>query len=162
MDIKNNENPICATCKRCCCAHMGCEISPEDVIRWKGEITQDTITQLLDTGYISLDWWDGDPRERGVGDCDLYPEISPVYNGFYLRMRHVNALAIDPSFDGVCKALGPTGCLLTWDQRPTGGKMLEPNVDNPGRGCTSTWGKQEAAIAWLPYHEILSNVYFSD
>lgn len=61
-EIKNNEHPICAKCKGICCRNMGCEISPDDVIRWKGEITEQTITELLDTEYISIDWWEGDPR----------------------------------------------------------------------------------------------------
>lgn len=154
-EIKNNEHSICAQCNGNCCRHMGCEISPEDVIKWKGEITEQTITELLDTEYISIDWWEGDPRR------DIAPGEKKVSNGYYLRMRHVGMFAIDPSFGGVCKALKPDGCALTWDQRPTGGKLLVPDPDNPARGCESIYGKRIPAIEWIPYNTILEKVRFT-
>ena len=157
MNIQNNEHPICATCKGRCCRNMGCEISPEDVIKWKGEITEQVIIDLLDTEYISIDWWDGDPKEDRRHRSQVDPK-ERVANGYYLRMRHVGMFAIDPSYGGVCKALRPNGCALTWDQRPTGGRLLEPNPDNPGPGCISVWGKHEAALAWLPYNKLLEKV----
>lgn len=155
-NIANNENPVCRKCGGDCCKTMGCEISPGDVIKWKGEISEQTIIELLNTGYISIDWWEGDPRPiRDIPYDEL--DTCDYRDGHYLRMRHINGRAIDPSYGGICVALTKHGCKLSLDQRPYGGRALVPNVLSPGH-CTSGWGKREAAIAWLPWNDLLEHV----
>ena len=48
---------ICSKCKGFCCKRMGCHFSPDDF----KDLTFDGLKKEIDKGYISIDWWEGNP-----------------------------------------------------------------------------------------------------
>lgn len=146
--MENNENKaVCKTCGGVCCKNMGCHLHPSDVFK-DGIATAEAVRDLLLTENYSIDWWEGDPRNID------YDDPTYVDRGYYIRARHVGAPVVDPSFGGVCVMLTPTGCKLSFEDRPLGGKSLIPKSTATGR-CVSSFTKQDAALAWIPYHEQL-------
>jgi Fe-S-cluster containining protein len=141
MDILNNENKtICSSCGGKCCKNMGCHYSPDDV----GEITIESIQSLLNTGNVSIDWWEGDVLEKERGQV------------YYLRVRNVNEGILDPSWGGVpCKLLTKSGCSLSWKNRPKGGRGVIPIE---GGNCQTEYSKKQCAIDWYPYQNTLDSV----
>jgi len=136
-------NPeLCRGCGGLCCKTMGCHISPEDL---KDEITVESIIRLIDeTGCISIDWWEGDPSENNA-----------VSRGLFLRIKNVNAKIIDPSYGDECSILTDKGCPLIYSYRPKGARELIPAETE----CLVGYSKQQCAIDWLPYRDILEEVY---
>lgn len=160
------ENP--AQCKKCggeCCKTMGCHFAPSDF----KEITVEYLSEKIDEGHISIDWWEGDPRSE-TNEWELIPEDQIVHRVPYLRMRNlipdfmhpnsdftsvplVLAPIVDPSLGGICSMLTPTGCRLKYEERPRGGRMLVPNFD---MNCTKNlYPKRQCVMEWLQYVDIL-------
>lgn len=159
FNMPNNENAdLCGSCTEKCCENMGCEIFPIDVIKRYGEISVDAIERWIETGYVSLDWWEGDPRN----------DMDELDKGFFLRTRHKDAPIVDPAFQGICKFYDKEiGCTLTFEERPLGGRLVVPK---PNRQCDygewedKIWdyrgsSKQIAALHWLPFKDILGKIY---
>lgn len=135
---ENNENRYqCAQCGGACCKQMGCCFSPTDFDDLSFEGLKQKITE---TGYISIDWWEED---------------EPLY---FLRMRHVDAAVVDPSYGGQCCKLTPNGCTFDFEHRPYEGKSLIPKTTYNGR-CTVTYSKHDCAVEWTPYAAILTRLY---
>lgn len=127
----------CAKCKGKCCKRMGCHFSPTDF----EETSYEYLKDVLYSGFVSIDWWD----ERDGSQ------------GFYLRMRHIGAPVVDPSWGGRCVMLTDDGCLLSFEERPLGGRALKPSYDE---GCHVTeYGKYECKKEWEPYHDILQRLH---
>lgn len=153
--VENNEDTtLCKSCTHRCCENMGCEIFPIDVIKKYGEISVNTIEKLIATGYVSIDWYTGDPRNG----------MSELEKGYYLRMRNKNSPVSDPCFEGECLAYDKeTGCKLSFENRPLGGRILCPK---PNMTCdyglfednTYTNGKRMVAIHWVPYYDTLKTI----
>ena len=77
---KYTDYESCAKCKgRCCNKGGGCELSPNDF----DVINEQTINDLLDSGVVSIDRWEG---------------LNPIY---FLRMRNINSDIIDYSWGGL-------------------------------------------------------------
>lgn len=133
---------VCTKCGGECCTIMGCHIAPSDL----KEISVDAIISLIDeTGCISIDWWVGNPVTGEFG-----------YKGYYLRMRNEDANIIDPAWSGHrCSILTDTGCPLSFEYRPKGARELIPNEIL----CDAMYPKQQCAIEWDKYHDIMSKVY---
>lgn len=157
-NMKNNENPdICKKCKHPCCTSMGCEIFPVDLIKKYGEVSLEVIEKLFATGYVSLDWWEGDPR----------PDKSELPRGYFLRMRNVGAPIVDPSYRGQCMLYDPDkGCKLSFENRPLGGRLLVPHPDGECNydGFENSimvleYPKQNIALHWFHYYDILEEAY---
>lgn len=153
--VENNEDStLCKACQHRCCENMGCEIYPIDVIKKYGEISVDTIEKLIATGYVSIDWYSGDPR-NGMHELE---------KGYYLRMRNKDAPISDPCFEGECIAYDKkTGCKLSFENRPLGGRILCPKPDmtcdyGSFEGSAHRNGKRMASIHWVPYHDILKSI----
>ncbi len=143
--IENNENPCCARCPQCCCEQMGCEYTPEDVIAQYGEISLPVVIRMIRTGDVMIDCYTDDD------DNDTYLlRVRTVDDHFAVDMAHIAAR---------CVALTETGCKFPWDKRPSGAKIVIPNPDDPGYGCTNAvpeiCGKHSFAEMWKPYQDIL-------
>lgn len=132
---------ICRECEGSCCKEMGCHYSPDDF----KDLSFESLKKEIDKGYISIDWWEGNP-------FDDNREINKAY---YLRIKNVGANIVDPSWGGECILLTNDGCKLSYNKRPKGGRMLIPDAYGP---CESKYSKQEAARDWYKYRDILSKL----
>ena len=142
-----NPNPeLCAQCGGRCCKSMSCHLSPADAWRMCGEpVGLESLRRLLDEGNVSIDYWSGD-----IYPHDKYTRV------YYLRMRHKGAQVCDPSWGGECILLTPTGCPLTFEQRPRGAQHLIPME---GFKCVSLYTKEQCASDWRPYNKLLERLW---
>lgn len=169
--IENNENlSQCAKCGGRCCKSMPCEIFPQDVFGDK-EPSFELLKEWIEKHPLyCIDWWDGDVRGLDWCDDDYLDRcyyIHPKTKGEKDRGLFI------ASWGGECIFLTDTGCSLSWEDRPLGGKALTPGplvekmeflngkpIIMPTRyACTSSYSKKEACIAWLPYHEWFEKLY---
>lgn len=143
-DVLNENRKTCKECGGQCCKSMGCHISPEDL----KEITKESIISLIDeSGCISIDWYEGNPIS-GLHDGDYY----------FLRIRNLNSKIIDPSWGGQCCLLKDNGCPLLFRYRPKGARNLIPGIYNSDF-CNDGYSKTQCAIDWMPYRNIIKEVY---
>jgi len=138
---KMSYNKFCASCGGKCCKSMGCELSTRDM---KSDINKDTIKELLESGMYSIDYWDYFTSEDGIS----------VDEGYFIRARNKNSPVVDPSWGGECVMLTDTGCSLSFEDRPFGGKSMIAKQTLEGE-CKSNYGKHECAIEWFKYYDIL-------
>lgn len=133
---------MCKGCGGCCCKSMGCHISPFDL----KEISVKSIINLIDEAQcISIDWWDGNPLTNEHDNTRCY----------FLRIKNRDSKVIDPSFGGVCSILTDIGCPLSFEYRPKGARDLIPCEND----CVDNYSKQQTAIDWMPYQDIMKEVY---
>ncbi len=155
-DIAKNINPqICSECKGLCCKTCGCHFSPNDF----DKISYKYLKKELEKGYISIDCI------KGI----LINESSDIY---FLRIRNQNAPIVDiqSKSKATCMLLTSKGCLLTYQKRPSGGKLLIPSNKFNNyfgielRKCTQTYPIKACCIDWKPYQKILKKLcnYFCD
>ena len=124
---------ICAVCGGYCCKHMGCHYSPTDF----SDLSFEALKSQIEKGGISIDWWvSGGTRE------------------YYLRARHVGEPVVKGSWGGRCVNLTDTGCSLSWEERPLGGKALKPQ-SKVGEGCHGYYSKEQCKDDWKPYAQVL-------
>lgn len=150
VDMVNNDNisedKYCdyEQCKRCggaCCKRCGCFFSPRDF----QDLSFDGLKREFDKGYITIEIVDG--------------EVAYL-NGFsyVVRMRNVDGpIYEDRIWDrplGNCILLTETGCKLDFAHRPTGGKMLIPDITSKS-GCHSEYDTYSTVREWLPYKATL-------
>ncbi len=141
----------CAECGgNCCKSYAGCAW-PQDL----EPLTEKHLLKLFRSGAWAIDWYEGDPRPE-----DSYEEEDYLGSEAYVvRPAHTNEPGelLDPSWGGECVMLRSTGCALKHEDRPTQCRMLKPRKDE---SCTAStdWHKQQAAIAWIPYHDLLNKV----
>lgn len=148
----DNEDDYCnyEYCSHCpydesCCQQAPCELSPSDL----NEVNEENIIALLNTGAVVIDWWEGDLNFLGY---DEYPKV------YYLRMRAVPDISsISPGWWGQCYAFTSGGCLLDFHHRPYYGRRME-YCGKPDKEHIEYSSKQEAAIEWRPYHDLLKKV----
>ena len=57
---------------------------------------------------------------------------------------------------GECAALTDTGCLLSYEDRPKGGRMLIASED---RRCTQEYTREMMVEDWMPYQEQLKQIW---
>jgi hypothetical protein len=132
MEVQEFKPTIaCAECKGLCCKHMGCHFSPTDF----EDISFDNLKKEIEKGFISIDWWESDVHQ------------------YYLRMRHVNAPIVDPSWGGRCVLLTDKGCPLPFEKRPLGARALKPISNGE---CRVHYSKEMCKDDWLEYSDILS------
>lgn len=157
---KNFDNPkylnpeSCAKCKGICCISSGCLISPDDFNLkdcFTNEILdKDKAYQILEKeirkGYISIEEIDGDQV------C--------VTNGiiYILHVRDYDApigISLRKEKHSHCILLTDNGCPFTYEERPTGGKMLVPNYPE----CESDYNLRDCCKEWLPFQYVLRELY---
>lgn len=137
---KYENKELCSECGGICCKAMGCHFSPDDF----ESITYETLKNKIDEGYISIDWWEGDPTDNNILD-----------RAYILRIRNVSAPIVDPSFGGICSLLTSSGCPFPFKERPKGARALIPSSE----GCILEYTKRQCAIDWIPYTNILERLY---
>lgn len=123
---------ICSVCKGECCRHYACHYSPEDF----PEISFEALKKQIDKGRISIDWWEAD---------------SPEY---FLRARHVGEPVVCGSWGGICVNLTDTGCSLSWEERPLGGKALKPGKSLRD-DCITSYSKETCKNEWQKHAAVL-------
>lgn len=161
---ENNERPdICSKCGGRCCFQMGCEIFPQDFKRWfnTDTITKEMIIKALDSGEITMDWYDGDIRDEVFGYTDEQLGDEYYTRSYYFHMRGIGDKAICGSWGSPCKSYRKgTGCSLTWEQRPTGGRSLVPPESGDPKDCRNqNLSKYESCLAWVPFYQMLEDIY---
>lgn len=132
---------ICSACGGACCKHLPGAAFPGDF----GLPDETALRETIASGQWAIDWWEGDVRPGGdLGrTCFVRPAVDGVHPLF------------DPSWGGFCTFLGPGGCILAAGDRPAGCRYLEPIE---GGHCNSHGhSKEDAAIAWLPYQDLLES-----
>jgi hypothetical protein len=165
MKIKINKLPTfpssseCINCgDRCCCKVLPGGAFPED---FNLPASENKLREILASGLWSIDWWEGDPRD-GMSEID---------RGYYVRPATINKQGVlfDGSWGGVCVFLKKNGCALPIEDRPGGCRSLKPRTIPTEKCHYPFWGelptmikgngdKQMAALAWIPYHQILLKI----
>lgn len=149
--LSNNENfKLCSECGGKCCNNYGCYHHPNDF----KELSVNYLKPLIERGNISIDSYDRSGSEKDK-------RLTEQPRTLFLRARHVDAPVVDFSFGGVCKMLVNNRCSYSWEERPYGGKRLAPVSEGV---CINDYNKQECALDWYPYQEILEElrVYFKE
>ena len=139
---------VCAECGGLCCKTCGCEYSPEDF----DDLSFMGLKSIIDQGYISIIKIPGTMYNLGN---DTY----------ILRIRNKNENVVSSGLpnttkDG-CSLLTDTGCMLSYEKRPTGGKMLLPKLNNQ---CEKRYGHYECSREWSYYQDVLKQLvaYYSE
>lgn len=136
----------CSQCKGRCCKERGCSLSPQDM--WQalglenGSLPdKEMLVQLLNRpdGRYALDFF-----SEKDGPC------------FYLRMRHKCYTFIGVDAIGECVALTESGCALTEEERPKGGRFLESKPDG---ACVQHYTREQMCEDWAPYREVLKDIW---
>ena len=132
---------MCAVCKGKCCRLVACHYSPRDF----HDLSFEGLKTEIEKGRISIDWW-----ENGYKD------------EYFLRARHVGEPIVCGSWGGTCVNLTDSGCSLSWDERPLGGKALKPKANLFGE-CVSSYSKEDCKNEWLAYADVLDRLakYFT-
>ena len=136
---ENNESPLCKDCGRCC-SRMGCHLSPKDV---KDKTVEGLIKLIEESECIGTDWWEGDLN--GMND---YSKI------YYLRAKHKDEPVVFGSYGGTCVLLTETGCMLPFEYRPRGARLLIPCAEE----CIVEYSKYDAVEEWREYQDVLQKV----
>jgi len=124
----------CRECQGKCCKALPGSWYPEDI---PGGPSLENIVAFVASRKACFDWWEGDPR----------PGRDELSRGLFLRPRVVarEDAVQDPSWGGKCAYLTVTGCSLSWDERPSGCRAVEP-----GDKCVNHGGNKGAdACRWL-------------
>jgi Fe-S-cluster containining protein len=162
LPIANNED--LATCRGCggkCCKTLPGAYLP-------GQLDDADLAAGLQSGRLVLAWWSGDPRPARNcldvdcdGTCAKCTAEDRLQRAYYVRPRNVNSPPgpFDPTSNGACTLLGPTGCTLPWEARPSGCQNLLVNRQSPGAfhdyAVPTRSFKHYAAVAWVPEQERL-------
>ena len=136
---------ICADCGGYCCKQCAGPYFPEDF----ATLTAVSLTASLSSKAYAIDWWIGDPRDEDEDELD---------QAYFIRPAHKDVHSLrDPSWGGCCIHLTDKGCNLSFRQRPKGCRMLIPGRPSPDncRLAGDLSSKQDAAIAWIPYQQII-------
>ena len=125
-----------------CCEHMACFYSPADFIvlrsdTYTHEQKVKFFTEFLKLGKISIDMCYGKDWINGPLHFQTHrPDLDKISNGdghLFLRARCAGRNVIDFQYfmeegnDYPCINWDPnTGCMLSAEERPTGGRLLKP------------------------------------
>ncbi len=122
----------CAICKGKCCKYMPGHYSPTDF----SDLSFEGLKAEIEKGNIAIDWWEADPKE------------------YYLRARQIGEEIVHGSWGGVCVNLSPTGCNLSWEERPLGCRSLKPSESSRG-ACIGSYTKRQSVDDWKVYDSVL-------
>lgn len=133
--MKKYENKsLCTKCGGQCCKNDPCFFMPEDF----DDLSVDgLLRELKDKDYL----------------CILLDKVPRITMRSSKWAKIVDPLLTDKT--NVCMLLTPTGCPFSYDERPTGGKMLVPD---PNGCCTSKITLDNIRLAWAPYMPVLLQV----
>ena len=156
--MAKTEAEICKECGGRCCKSLGCSLCPEDMIsrilkrreRIGSEITNSVESPTATPTAEEIESWLID------SDCALDSFGYPGGRLLYVRMRHKCFTFIGVDAMGECTALTDTGCTLSYEDRPKGGKMLIASED---RNCTQHYTREMMVEDWLPYQDRLKQIW---
>ena len=144
LSPRNNEDfSLCAQCGGACCRtqpgidHPARFLAAVDPAGLLAGLLQDH------RWVLSLHPWRDE--ETGIWLALYYPRPALV-------TEHAAQSTLAQADSGDCVFLGPTGCQLSFTERPYLCQVLEPLPDN---GCHAPWTKRDAAIAWRPHQEVV-------
>lgn len=131
----------CGECKGHCCKSLGCSLSPADLLRRldRSTLDYDILLEIIKSNDYAID--------RFAGRYGYT---------YFLRMRHKCFTFIGVDAYGECIALGENGCMLSEEDRPKGGRTLEPVAAGP---CVQHYGREEMEKDWRPYRRLLSEIW---
>ena len=142
-DPKYQNYNVCRSCMGQCCKIISCPYSPDDF----ESMQFNYLVNRLRKGDISIALID---KEQVYKDTDC----------FYLRPRLRGRPVVDIGFSkrvGTCIHLTATGCDLTYEERPTGGRLLIPEADMK-KQCLSDYGPNDVYREWLPFKKVIARI----
>ena len=150
---ENNERAaICAACGGECCRHRPGLEAPDRFLA--APDPAGALAAALASGdwvlarHVGVPWADGVPPP----DSDRYRVIE------YPRPATVAERERGETFRGgeeaPCVFLGASGCALPFEERPRMCQSLEPSAAGD---CESPWDQRSAALAWLPWQDIVAD-----
>lgn len=153
--IENLE--LCSKCKGECCQRHACDCLPYD---FNHDIN--LIEKALESGKYSIDFARTSSRSF-ISRADktltlnLYSIMRSTDECLYVRPRNQNRPIVDiihgEENEGPCIFWSlEKGCELSYEQRPTMGKMMFPR---PDRKCVSLFSRGVIIEEWKPYTEEL-------
>ncbi len=142
---KNEDLEICRECGGICCKKSGCDYWPQDFedLSYKG------ILKALSGGRISIVCAMEFRKIHGrlLGEPRLY-----------LRARNTDRDVVDLiSAKTRCSLLTETGCTLSYEERPSGGKNLFPFREEDGP-CRPVLEPLPQLLKWRNYQGALRKV----
>lgn len=156
----------CAQCRGRCCKERGCSLAPEDMLR--ALAVRNKEIEITDTKLTNADTELRDVNKKSVlaealyhmlQNSDQYAVDCISQNGspfYFLRMRHKCYTFIGVEAMGECMALTPSGCSLSEEERPKGGRFLKSSPDG---NCVQHYTKEEMLADWEPYQTLLSEIW---
>lgn len=142
---KNEKASLCRQCKGQCCKAYPGAAWPLDF----GHDVEAGLVEALASGNWEIDWWEG--YLDGVS-CPYFvrPAVKIDDRNFDKRLRR-------GLWTGECIFLGPQGCSLSWEKRPTQCKALKPGKVDGEFSCdyVGAYEKEDCARAWIPYQETI-------
>lgn len=146
------EHPdLCASCGGSCCRQMPGAAMPED-FGDSLETIETSLREALSSGRWAIDWWEGDPREGDPRDGS-----ERLLGAYFARPAVRGSDGLFDTTVGTCTFLGDHGCTI-FDARPSGCRGLKPSRSFPQDCAVQHSSKRDAAIAWIPYMELLFRV----
>ncbi len=170
--MEKTEAEICKECKGNCCKSTGCSLSPEDMIRRIR--AQQEMAGAEGMQYTNIEEMKAEKMkteeiasEKGLAieeienwlinsNCALDSFGYPGGRLLYVRMRHKCFTFIGVDAMGECAALTDTGCRLSYEDRPKGGRMLIASEDHH---CTQKYTREMMVEDWMPYQEQLKQIW---
>jgi hypothetical protein len=154
MITSNEDMQLCARCGGQCCQTKPGIAAPERFVV-NGDLV-DALTQALASSNWVLEEHLGIPYQTGGVSPDpdrliRYPRPAT------LQERDLHSRSALPD-SGSCVFLTADGCRLPFAERPRLCQELVPDVCFE---CESPWGRREAALAWLPWQEQVTEVLAS-
>jgi hypothetical protein len=145
---------MCEKCKGICCISSGCLISPDDFNlkecfdneKLNYNKAYNILLSEIKKGYISIEKIDGDT---------IYLTNHIIY---ILHIRDIDSpisVSLIKSKHSPCCLLTKTGCAFSYEDRPTGGKMLIPNFPQ----CHNDYDLRDCCREWLPFQPVLYDLY---
>lgn len=151
----------CAKCRGRCCKERGCSLAPEDML-WV--LSAENVD--IDLNNMAADPANADTKSalrkillKSLQEEKLYTVDCISQNGrpfYFLRMRHKCYTFIGVEAMGECIALTPSGCSLSEEERPKGGRFLKSSPDGH---CMQHYTKEDMLADWEPYQQVLSEIW---
>ena len=141
-DIINTKPELCKKCGGRCCIKCGCYYSPEDF----GKITYQKLKKEISKGNIKIQYIHGKylDSKKGV---------------FILRVKNVGEAAVGKNLKSKCVFLTKEGCKLSFEDRPAGGKLLIPFIDDNGIvRCYNSYSLYDCCKEWHTYRRIVKKL----
>lgn len=135
--MKYENQSLCSACGGYCCKQSPCSFMPKD---FSDLSLEGLLKEFREKDYLTIVF--------NVFEVDI-PYIS-------MRAKHwkTTIRLIETRTQDSCVGLTSTGCMFSYDERPTGGKLVVPSTYHP-YGCYLDLSSDTFSKAWAPYSEVL-------